>query len=136
MDLVSIAKIIEISPIIGLAVVFSFIVYKMGTGYVKFVNRILDQQSGDVKNLRADINGNFQKVFDTIKEHNEVAFQKMEIIVSKLDNFRQIVVQEFNEGDEVHATNKEKILTKIDELKVEILRAQLSTPSSSSREGK
>lgn len=135
MDLASIAKIIEVSPIIGLAIVFSFIVYKMGTGYVKFVNRVLDQQSGDVNNLRTDINANFQKVFETVKEHNEVASQKMETIINKLDNFRQIVIQEFNEGDEVHATNKEKILAKIDELKVEILRAQLSTPFSS-KEGK
>ncbi|MFW6273159.1 MAG: hypothetical protein ACOC2U_05210, partial [bacterium] len=99
------------------------------------VNRVLDQQSGDVNNLRTDINANFQKVFETVKEHNEVASQKMETIINKLDNFRQIVIQEFNEGDEVHATNKEKILTKIDELKVEILRAQLSTPFSS-KEGK
>lgn len=130
MDLVSIAKIIEVSPIIGIAIVFSFIVYKLGNRYSTFVNRILDQQAGDVKTLRTDMNTNFDTVLTSIKEHNDETAKKMETIVLKLDNLRQMVVEEFNEGNEAQATNKEKILAKIDELKTEILRAQLSSSSS------
>lgn len=120
MDLGSLVKIIEISPLIGLTVVFSFVLYKIGSAYFSFVNKILEKYSNDV-----------QKLHNTIETFRQEERNRDESVITKLDNFRQMVSEEFDEAEKSSSEQHSGILRRLDELHLEILRALIGGGSSS-----
>lgn len=118
MDLFNLAKIVEVSPIIALTVIFSWVLYKVGTAYISFVNKILEKYSGDVQDLKT-----------AIEEYQRESRDAHENITGKIDNFRQMVTQEFQATEDEDEEGHKEVLKRIDELRLEVLRSQIENKS-------